>query len=37
MQETNSYAARIGTPSTWYVTRVEEMEVVMGISKLPTF
>ena len=40
-QETNSYAARVGAPSTWYDTYIEEMKasigmlIIMGISKLP--
>ena len=36
-QETNSYAARVGAPSTWYNTYIEEMKafiIIMGISKL---
>ena len=40
-QETNSYATRVGAPSTWYDTYIEEMKafigmlIIMGISKLP--
>ena len=42
VQETNSYAAIVGAPSTWYDTYIEEMKAFIGmlltmrISKLST-